>query len=264
MKREREDWTRLYHKTLKGLEIMINVQRMAKDIKRLAEETNTILTEIKGMVLITSINNWIINTTNITQILEDLQYLVQSDMDEQAFQVQRMLANELDHYKEKSNSYVDSNIKKIQELYIEEEKKEEKRTVENKEVILVHPYEVSSTTSSSLTTSFITDKIKNLIRHMKFVRTPTQTRIFWLPPHYKLLQSRGEQNPDFWKEIATALVDNKNNTETSRNGMTIKIFQGRPPHEPLFIAINNRDQVIIGPNKKTITIYVVGELEVLM
>ena len=57
MKREREDWTRLYHKTLKGLEIMINVQRMAKDIKRLAEETNTILTEIKGMVLITSINN---------------------------------------------------------------------------------------------------------------------------------------------------------------------------------------------------------------
>jgi len=79
-----------------------------------------------------------------------------------------------------------------------------------------------------------------------------------------LLQSRGEQNPDFWKEIATALVDNKNNTETSRNGMTIKIFQGRPPHEPFFIAINNRDQVIIGPNKKTITIYVVGELEVLM
>ena len=105
--------------------------------------------------------------------MEDLQYLVQSDMDEQAFQVQRMLANELDHYKEKSNSYVDSNIKKIQELYIEEEKKEEKRTVENKEVILVHPYEVSSTTSSSLTTSFIIDKIKNLIRHMKFVRTPT-------------------------------------------------------------------------------------------
>ena len=50
MKREREDWTRLYHKTLKELEIMINVQRMAKDIKRLVEETNTILTEIEGTV----------------------------------------------------------------------------------------------------------------------------------------------------------------------------------------------------------------------
>ena len=57
MKREREDWTRLYHKTLKGLETMINVQRMAKDIKKLAEETNTILTEVEGTILTASINN---------------------------------------------------------------------------------------------------------------------------------------------------------------------------------------------------------------
>jgi len=38
-----------------------------------------------------------------------------------------------------------------------------------------------------------------------------------------------------------ALVDNKNNIETSRNGYTIKIFQEGPPHEPFFIAINNQD-----------------------
>ena len=99
-------------------------------------------------------------------------------MDEQAFQVQRMLADELDHYKEKGNSYVDSNIKEIQELYMEEEKKEKKGTVENEEVILVYPYEISSMTSLSSTTSFITDEIKNLIRHMKFVKSPTQTKIF--------------------------------------------------------------------------------------
>jgi len=158
MKREREDWLRLYHKTLKGLETMIGVQRMEKDIKRLAEETNTILTEIEGTVLMTSISNRVMNATNITQISEDLQYLVQSDMDEWAFQVQRMLANELDHYKGKGNSYVDSNIKEIQELYMEEEKKEEKGTVENEEVILVHPCKVSSMTS------FIMDKIENLIK----------------------------------------------------------------------------------------------------
>jgi len=73
-------------------------------------------------------------------------------MDDKVFQVQRMLANELDHYKGKDNDYIDSNIKEIQELYMEEEKKEEKRTIENKEVILVHPYEVSSTTTSSSST----------------------------------------------------------------------------------------------------------------
>ena len=46
--------------------------------------------------------------------------------------------------------------------------------------------------------------------------------------------------------------------------MTIKMFQEGPLHEPFFIVIDNRDQVIIGPNKKTVAMYVVGELEVLI
>ena len=57
MKREREDWLRLYYKTLKGLETMINIQRMVKDIKKLAEKANTMITEIEGSVLMASISN---------------------------------------------------------------------------------------------------------------------------------------------------------------------------------------------------------------
>ena len=98
-------------------------------------------------------------------------------MDEQAFQIQRMLVNELDCYKGRGNNYVDMNIKEIQELYMTEERKEDKGAIENEEVILVRPYEVSSTTSSSMT-SFIMDEIDNLTKYMKFVKTPTQTRIF--------------------------------------------------------------------------------------
>ena len=82
MKKKREDWLRLYHKTLKGIETMINVQRIVKDIKKMAEETNMMIMEIEETILITSINNRTVNTTNIMQISEDLQYLVQSDMDE--------------------------------------------------------------------------------------------------------------------------------------------------------------------------------------
>ena len=99
---------------------------------------------------------------------------------------------------------------------------------------------------------------------MKFVKSPTQTRIFQPPPYYQLLRSRGEQDPDFWKEVAIALVDNKHNSETSRNGYSIRMFQGGPPYKPFFIAINNQGQVIIGPNKKMVVTYVVGELEVLI
>ena len=106
MKREREDWSRLYHKMLKGIKAMIDVQRMIKDMKKIAEETSTTVTEMERTVLMASINNQTINATNVMQIAEDLRYLVQSNMDERAFQVQRMLADELDHYKEKGNEYV--------------------------------------------------------------------------------------------------------------------------------------------------------------
>ena len=72
MKKEREDWMRTYHKILKGIEIMIDVQRMLKDIKRMAEEANMTITEVEGSILTASVNNRTINTMNISQISEDL------------------------------------------------------------------------------------------------------------------------------------------------------------------------------------------------
>ena len=193
MKREREDWERLYHKTLKGIEAMIDVQRAMKDMKKLAEEAGTTVAEMEGIILMASIDNRTTNATNITQMAEDLRYLIQSDIDDRAFQVQRRLADELNQYKGKGNSYVDENIREIQELYMDEEAKEEKGRVDDKEVILIKPYEVSSSTSiSTHSTSFIKDEIENLIKYMKFVRMPTQTRLFRPPAHYQTLKSRGE------------------------------------------------------------------------
>ena len=263
MKREREDWGRLYHKTLKGIEAMIDVQRAVKDMKKLAEEAGTTIAEMEGVILTASINNRTMNATDITQMAEDLCYLIQSDMDDRTFQIQRRLADELDRYKGKDNKYVDDNIKEIQEIYMEEEQ-EERGTIENEEVILVRPYEVSSSTTSSSSTSFISDEINNLEKYMKFVKTPSQTRIFQPPLYYQSLKSRGEQDPNFWKEVATAFLDKKKNTDTARNGCQIPMYQGGPPHEPYFIAIDNRDQIIIGPSKKIVATHVVGELEVLI
>jgi len=184
-------------------------------------------------------------------------------MDDRALEVQRMLADELDQYKGKGNSYVEENIWEIQELYIKEENGEEKGRIEDKEVILVKPYEVSMTTSSS-NTSFITDKVKNLFKHMKFIQMPSQTRLFKSPPYYQSLRSRGEQDPIFWNEVAMVFLDKKYNTDTARNGYQIHMFQGGPPHEPYFIAKDNKDQIIISPSKKIVAMHVVGELEVLV
>jgi len=264
MKREREDWERTYHKTLKGLEVMIDMQRMIKNIKKLAEEANMTLTKAEGTILKTSINNRTMNAMNIMQILEDLWYMVQSDMEEQMFQTQRMLADELNRYKGKGNKYVEHNIWEIQELYIEEGNKGEKEVIEDEEVILVKPYEASTTTTLSLRTIFITDEVKNLLKYMKFVRTLSQTRIFKPLPHYQSLKSRDEQDPIFWNEVAKAFLEKKHNIDTVRNEYQIHMFQGGPLHEPYFIAIDNRKQVIIGPGKKIVVTHVVGKLEVLV
>ena len=64
--------------------------------------------------------------------------------------------------------------------------------------------------------------------------------------------------------MATAFVENKYNIEISRNRYPINMFQGGPLHELYFIVIDNQGQVIIGPNKKIVAIYVVRELEVLV
>ena len=136
--------------------------------------------------------------------------------------------------------------------------------MEDKEVILIRPYKVSMVTSSSSKTSFITDEVKNLSKYMKFVWSPTQMRLFKPLPYYQSLKSRGEQDPVFWKEVAMVFVEQKHNTEIPRNGYQIPIFHGGPLHEPYFIAIDNREQVIIGPSKKIVAMHVVGELEVLI
>ena len=176
-----------------------------------------------------------------------------------------MLANELDQYKGKGNKYVEENIQEIQELYMDKEREKEEGKMEDEEVILIKPYEVSTAmTSSTSQMSFITEEIENLSKYMKFICTPTQMRIFRPPPHYQSLKFRGEQDPIFWKEVATIFMETKHNTDTSRNGYQIKMFQGGPPHEPYFIAIDNMKQIIIGPSKKIVATHVVRELAVMV
>ena len=94
-KEEYNDWSKLYYKTLKGLEVMIDVQKQVQDMIKIAEEANTTITEIKKTILKAIINNQVTNATNILGILEDQQYLVQSNIKDWAYQVQCMLVSSL-------------------------------------------------------------------------------------------------------------------------------------------------------------------------
>ena len=85
-----------------------------------------------------------------------------------------MLADELDAYKERENVYVDDNIQEIQELFKEEKIRKEDEKIKDEEIILVKPYEVlqSKSSTSSSTTSFIIDEVENLLKYIKFIQSP--------------------------------------------------------------------------------------------
>jgi len=57
---------------LKKIKIMIDMQKMVKNMKKITEVANTTITEMKGSILTASINNRTINVTNILEILENL------------------------------------------------------------------------------------------------------------------------------------------------------------------------------------------------
>ena len=171
MKEERNDWTKIYHKMLKGLEVMIDMQKQVKNMMKIVAETNMTITEIEDTILKASTNNRVINATNIIGVSEDLRYLIQSNMENQVFQIQQILADKLDTYKGRGNIYVDDNIQEIQELFKEEKIRKEDERIKDKEIILVKLYEILQSKSliSLSTTSFIMDEVENLLKYMKFV-----------------------------------------------------------------------------------------------
>ena len=54
---------------------------------------------------------------DIFSISKNLRNIVQSNIENQAYHIQRLLVDELDNCKEKENNYIERHIKKIQNTY---------------------------------------------------------------------------------------------------------------------------------------------------
>ena len=163
-------------------------------------------------------------------------------MENQAYHIQKLLVDELDNCKEKENKYAKGHIKEIQDTYKQEdieiktqESSKGKQQIQDKEVLLYKSYEVKLSKPRILEPKFIQDEINNLEKYMKFMQLPVQTMPFYSPPHYKTLQLQGEQDEQYWNEIAVAFLEKNYNADTIRKGFPIEMYIGGPPHEPYFI-----------------------------
>ena len=55
----------------------------------------------------------------------------------------------------------------------------------------------------------------------------------------------------------------KYNADTTRKGFPIEMYMGDLPHEPYFITLTLQGQLIMGPIKKIVALYMVGDLALL-
>ena len=96
---------------------MVNMQLQLQDIIKLAEEAKIQIAEIEVIVLQVSHNYQTQIAGNIFSISKDLQNIIQSNMENQAYHIQTLLVNKLDNCKEKGNKYAEGQIKEIQDIY---------------------------------------------------------------------------------------------------------------------------------------------------
>jgi len=90
---------------------MVDMQMQLQNIMKLAEKANIQITKIKFTILQTSNNYQMQTAGDIFSISEDLQNIIQSNMENQVYHIQKLLADELDNCKEKENNYVEGYIK---------------------------------------------------------------------------------------------------------------------------------------------------------
>jgi len=100
---------------------MVDVQMQLQNIMKLAEEANTQIVEIKSTILQASNNHQKQTAGDIFSITKDLQNIVQSNMENQAYHIQKLLADKLDECKGKRNNYTEGHIKETQDAYKQED-----------------------------------------------------------------------------------------------------------------------------------------------
>lgn len=110
---------------------------------------------------------------------------------------------------------------------------------------------------------FIQDEINNLDKYMKYIQAPVKMMQFYPPPHYKSLKPQVEQDKQYWNEITVAFLEQKHNANMMRKGFPIEMYMVSLPHELYFITLTLQDQIIVGPTKKLVTTYMIGDLVLL-
>ena len=72
---------------------------------------------------------------------------------------------------------------------------------------------------------------------MKYMQSWVKIILFYPLPYYKSLCPQGEQDKQYWNEIAIEFLKKKYNTDTTRKRFPIEMYIRGLPYEPYFIVL---------------------------
>ena len=105
----------------------------------------------------------------------------------------------------------------------------------------------------------IIEEINNLITFLKRFKAPNNVVRFLPPTRYCTISRNRENSSRYQNWIIKGLIESKQNSEIVRREFKIPLYAGGPPHEPWFIAEALDEGYIVGPQKKSMAIYAMGE-----
>ena len=97
-------------------------------------------------------------------------------------------------------------------------------------------------------------KVDHLAHFLKTQKVPPHTMYFGPPPHFRTVQDNRELNEKYWNDMVERLIETHRNTEIKRCSYTVRMYRGRPSHEPFFISKGADREYIIGATKKAVAI----------
>jgi len=103
------------------------------------------------------------------------------------------------------------------------------------------------------------EEIDNLVTFLKQFKVPNNITCFLPPAGYRTISRNGENSSRYWNWIVKGLIESKQNSETVQRGFKIPLYAGVPPHKSWFIAEAPDEGYIVGPQKKSVAIYTMGE-----
>jgi len=105
----------------------------------------------------------------------------------------------------------------------------------------------------------IVKEIDNLITFLKQFKVLNNVTHFLPPARYRTISRNGENSSRYWNWIVKGLIKSNQNLEIIQRGFKIPLYAGGPPHEPWSIAEAPDEGYIVGPQKKSVAIYAMGE-----